>query len=60
MKQLLNSICIWIDQTALSQAIQTASWVVPSVQTVHILAIAAVMGAAMMISLRLLHVVGCD
>jgi hypothetical protein len=60
MKQLLNSICVWIDQTALSQAIQNAAWVVPSVQTVHILAIAVLMGAAMMVNLRLLRVVDRD
>jgi exodeoxyribonuclease-3 len=44
-KQWLNSVCVWIDSTALSQAIQSAAWVVPAVQTVHILAIAALMGS---------------
>jgi hypothetical protein len=40
MAQLLNSLCVWLDQTALSQAIQATSWVVPTVQTVHILSVA--------------------
>lgn len=60
LKQMLNSVCVWIDSTALSQAIQTAAWVVPAVQTVHILAIAALMGSMVMINLRLLGVTGRD
>jgi putative copper export protein len=60
VKQMLNSVCVWIDGTALSQAIQNAPWVVPTVQTVHILAIAALMGSMMMINLRLVKLVGRD
>ena len=26
----LNAICVWIDQTPLSQAIQVTNWVVPA------------------------------
>jgi len=56
----LNAICVWIDQTQLSQAIQATSWVVPTVQTVHILAIAVVASSALMIDLRLLGVFWTD
>jgi uncharacterized protein DUF6644 len=52
----LNQICYWIDQTALSQSIQAAGWVVPTVQTIHILAIAVVASSALMIDLRLIGV----
>jgi len=52
----LNEICRWIEQTALSQSIQTAGWVVPTVQTIHILAIAIVASSALMIDLRLIGV----
>jgi len=52
----LNEICRWIDQTALSQSIQAAGWVVPTVQTVHILAIAVVASSVMMLDLRLIGV----
>ena len=52
-KQMLNSVCVWIDSTALSQFIQNAAWVVPTVQIVHILAIAALMASMLMINLRL-------
>jgi hypothetical protein len=52
----LNQICQWIDHTALSQTIQATKWVVPTVQTVHILAIAVVASSALMIDLRLIGV----
>src|SRR6267154_6228406 len=56
MALTLNQICQWIDHTALSQAIQATKWVVPTVQTVHILAIAVVASSALMIDLRLIGV----
>ncbi len=54
MPAALNDICLWIDQTALSQFIQVNNWVVPTVQTIHILAIAMVASSVFMIDLRLL------
>lgn len=56
----LNAICVWIDQTPLSQAIQVTNWVVPAVQTVHILAIAVVASSALMIDLRLIGLFWAD
>src|SRR6202011_4466117 len=56
MAPTLNEICLWIDQTALSQAIQVTKWAVPAVQTVHILAIAVVASSALMVDLRLIGV----
>jgi hypothetical protein len=44
----------------MSQTIQTVNWIVPAVQTVHILAIAAVMGSVLMINLRVIGAVGRD
>jgi uncharacterized membrane protein SirB2 len=52
----LNEICHWIDQTPLSQSIQAAGWVVPTVQTIHILGIAMVASSALMLDLRLIGV----
>jgi Family of unknown function (DUF6644) len=56
--QSLDRFCAWLDQTPLSQTIQTIGWIVPTVQTVHILAIAAVMASVLMIDLRLLGILG--
>ncbi|MFZ0809265.1 MAG: DUF6644 family protein, partial [Bradyrhizobium sp.] len=55
-RMTLNEICHWIDQTAISQWIQVAGWVVPTVQTIHILAIAVVASSALMLDLRLVGV----
>ena len=52
--QSLNMASKWLEQTSLSQAIQLTNWVVPTVQTIHILAICVVASSALMIDLRLL------
>jgi hypothetical protein len=53
-------LCTWLDQTAISQFIQSAGWIVPAVQTVHILSIAAVFASATMITCRLIGWTGLD
>ena len=58
--QSLDRFCAWIEQTPLSQTMQTTAWIVPAVQTVHILAVAAVMSSILMLDLRLLGIVGRD
>jgi len=52
--------CAWIETTQLSLFVQATPWVVPTVQTVHILAVAAVLSSALMIALRLLGLAGRD
>jgi hypothetical protein len=56
----LDQLCAWLEHTRLSETMQTVPWIVPTVQTIHILAIAAVMAAALMLNLRLTGVVGRD
>jgi Family of unknown function (DUF6644) len=58
--QALHHFCSWLEQTPLSQSIQSAGWIVPTVQTVHILSIAAVMSSVLMIDLRLIGFLGRD
>jgi hypothetical protein len=55
---MIPAFCQWLSTTALSVAIQNAAWVIPSVQTVHILAIATVMASVVMVDFRLLGVTG--
>ncbi len=50
----LEGFCNWLEATPASQTIQTIGWIIPAVQTVHILAVAAVVTAALMLDLRLL------
>ena len=50
----------WLSQTPLSLAIQTREWVVPTVQSVHIVAIGVVVASVFMIDLRVLGWAGRD
>lgn len=50
----------WLAQSPLSLAIQTRAWVVPTIQSVHIVAIGIVVGAVFMIDLRILGRSGRD
>ncbi len=56
----LDPFCTWLAATSLSQTLQTVNWIIPTVQTVHILAVAAVVTSALMIDLRLLGIRGQD
>jgi hypothetical protein len=46
----------WLGDTPLSKALQDQAWVVPTSQSIHILAVSIVFGSACMINLRLLGV----
>ena len=56
----MNQFAEWLSQTSLSLAIQSHEWVIPTVQSVHIIAIAAVLGSVFMIVLRILAWAGRD
>jgi len=53
----MHGVSEWIYGTALSSAIRDHDWVVPVVQSVHIIAIAVVVGAALVTELRVLGIV---
>ena len=50
----------WLSQTPPSLAIQTHSWVIPTIQSIHIVAIGVVVGSVFMIDLRVLGWAGRD
>jgi hypothetical protein len=52
--QVLDPFCNWLAATPVSQTIQAADWLIPAVQTVHILCVASVMSSVLMVDLRLL------
>ena len=56
----LSQASAWLEQTQLSLAVQTHAWVVPTVQSIHILGIATVATSALMINLRLLGLYAAD
>jgi hypothetical protein len=52
--------CNWLASTSVSQVIQTTKWIIPTLQTIHILAIAALFSSAILFDLRLWGVVERD
>jgi uncharacterized membrane protein len=47
----------WLASTALSQGIQNIAWIIPTVQSIHILAIAVLFGSAVVLDLKLAGIV---
>jgi len=54
----LNAFCDRLSASTVSQAIQTTEWVIPTVQTVHILAVAAVLSSILLVNLRFIGLRG--
>lgn len=50
----------WLAQTRVSLAIQTHLWVIPTVQSIHIVAIGIVMSSVLMMDLRVFGWAGTD
>jgi len=55
---MIHSFCDWLSNTSLSLTIQTVMWIIPAVQTVHILCVAVVMSSMAMLDLRLVGMAG--
>lgn len=56
MTSPLQHLVDWLAQTQASQTIKEIDWIVPTVQTIHILAIAAVVGSMALLDLRVLGI----
>jgi uncharacterized membrane protein SirB2 len=57
---MLQQFAAWLAQTSISRFIQDVLWIIPLVQTFHILAIAAVLSSVAMIDLRIFGLSGRD
>ncbi len=55
---MIRAFCVWLAATPLSVMIGSTRWVVPMVQTLHILAIAVVLSSVLMLELRVLELAG--
>jgi hypothetical protein len=49
----LSELCKWLAATPLSHTIQTNGWIIPTLQTVHILSVAVVFSSAIFVDLRI-------
>ena len=54
----VQAFCDWLAATPLSLLIQNTAWIIPTVQSIHIMAITVVIGAAAMTNLKMLGVIG--
>jgi hypothetical protein len=50
----------WLAATPLSHTIQTAGWIIPTLQTIHILSVAVVFSSAILVDLRLWRLLNRD
>jgi len=58
MATSLHAFCQWLSETPISLTIQNVSWIIPTVQSIHILCVAIIFSSALMIDLRMLNIVG--
>jgi uncharacterized membrane protein SirB2 len=56
MTHSVQAFSEWLAATPLSTLIQNVQWIIPAVQTIHILSIAIVMSSVSMIALRVLGI----
>jgi uncharacterized membrane protein SirB2 len=56
----VGAFAAWLHATAFSQTIQTVRWIVPLLQSIHILMIGIVFVSSLTVSLRVLGRVGTD
>jgi Family of unknown function (DUF6644) len=56
MLSALHAFGEWLASTALSATIQNVSWIIPTVQTVHIVCVAIVISAVFLVDLRILGI----
>jgi cation transport ATPase len=54
----LLDFCAYLENTPLALTIQGSFWIVPLMQTLHILSISALLISALMMNLRMLNIVG--
>ena len=54
---LLNDVSKWLSATSLSHTIQTAGWIIPALQTIHILCAAVLFSAAVLVDLHIWRLV---
>jgi len=57
---IVGDFAKWLGATALSHALQKAGWIIPTLQTIHILGIAVLLSSAVIVDLRVWRVLQRD
>jgi len=53
MNTALNELSRWLAATSLSHTIQTTGWIIPTLQTIHILCVSIVFASALLVDFRI-------
>src|SRR6201996_4885107 len=53
---ILQTVCQWLENTAVGQYISGSTWAFPTIETVHVLVLVIVVGSIAIVDLRLLGV----
>lgn len=56
----LTALSKWLAATSLSSVIQTTGWIIPTLQTIHILCVAVLFSSAVLFDLRMLRILQRD
>jgi Family of unknown function (DUF6644) len=57
---IIPQFCTWVENTRMAAAIRTSTWLFPTIESIHVLAITLVVGSVTMFDLRLLGVASRD
>jgi hypothetical protein len=57
---IIPQFCSWLENTSMASAIRTSTWLFPTIESVHVLAITMVVGSVAMFDLRLLGIASRD
>lgn len=57
---IIPQFCSWLENTKMAAAIRTSTWLFPTIESIHVLAITIVVGSAAMLDLRLLGIASRD
>jgi hypothetical protein len=60
MEALLTGFSKWLAATPLSHTIQTVTWIIPTLQTIHILCVAIAFSSAVLVDLRIFRLFDRD
>jgi hypothetical protein len=57
---IIPQFCSWVENTRIAGAIRTSTWLFPTIESIHVLAITLVVGSVAMFDLRLLGIASRD
>lgn len=57
---IIPQFCSWLENTHMASAIRTSTWLFPTIESIHVLAITIVVGSVAMFDLRLLGIASRD